>query len=246
MSLIVLEDIYKNYKLGQVDLPVLKGVSLNIERGEMVALMGASGSGKTTLMHLLGCLDRPSAGRYRLDGESVEHLSRDQLAVVRSRKVGFVFQTFNLLARTSALKNVMMPLSYSVVEVPDHEAAKRATRLLEKVGLGDRMDHHPSQLSGGQQQRVAIARSLINNPALLLADEPTGALDSKTSAEILRLFQQLNEDEGITIILVTHDADVASHAKRVIRMRDGRIEAGAYTKHSSDEPIPIVPEARAS
>ncbi|HLW68923.1 MAG TPA: ABC transporter ATP-binding protein [Gemmataceae bacterium] len=245
MSLILLEDIYKNYKLGQVDLPVLKGVSLRIERGEMVALMGASGSGKTTLMNLLGCLDRPTSGRYWLDGESVEHLSRDQLAEVRSRKVGFVFQTFNLLARTSALKNVMMPLSYSVKEVPDAEAVKRATRVLEKVGLGDRMDHHPSQLSGGQQQRVAIARSLINNPALLLADEPTGALDSKTSAEILRLFQQLNDEEGITIILVTHDADVAGHAKRVIRMRDGRIEAGAYTKHT-DESIPVVAEARAS
>ena len=235
MSLILLEDIYKNYKLGLVDLPVLKGVSMKIERGEMVALMGASGSGKTTLMNLLGCLDRPSAGRYWLDGESVEHLSRDQLAEVRSRKVGFVFQTFNLLARTSALKNVMMPLSYSVTEVPEHEAVKRATRLLEKVGLGDRMDHHPSQLSGGQQQRVAIARALINNPALLLADEPTGALDSKTSAEILRLFQQLNNDEGITIILVTHDADVAGHAKRVIRMRDGLIEAGAFSKDRHTE-----------
>src|SRR5262249_31448992 len=154
---------YKNYKLGQVDLPVLKGVSLTIERGEMVALMGASGSGKTTLMNLLGCLDRPTAGRYWLDGESVEHLSRDQLGEVRSRKVGFVFQTFNLLARTSALKNVTMPLSYAVHEVPEHEAIKRATRLLDRVGLGDRMHHHPSQLSGGQQQRTAIARALINN-----------------------------------------------------------------------------------
>jgi ABC-type lipoprotein export system ATPase subunit len=224
--LIELHDIHKTYHLGQVDLRVLKGVSLQIERGEMVALMGASGSGKTTLMNILGCLDRPTSGRYTLDGQSVESLSADERAKVRNQKIGFCFQNFNLLPRTSALKNVMMPLSYTAAELPRRECLARAERLLNRVGLGDRMDHEPSQLSGGQQQRVAIARALINNPRLLLADEPTGALDSVTSGEILRLFQQLNAEEEITIIIVTHDADVAGHAKRIIHMRDGLIEAG--------------------
>jgi ABC-type lipoprotein export system ATPase subunit len=244
MPLIELDDIYKNYHLGEVDVPVLKGVSLAIDRGELVALMGASGSGKTTLMNILGCLDRPTSGRYTLDGESVEHLSADQRAVVRSRKIGFCFQQFNLLPRTTALKNVMMPLSYSPDGITTEESVRRATRLLERVGLGDRMHHEPSQLSGGQQQRVAIARALINNPPLLLADEPTGALDTRTSGEILKLFQQLNGEGDITIIIVTHDPDVASHAKRIVRMRDGRIESGAYTRHTDDEPVPYVQEAR--
>src|SRR5437588_44902 len=181
------------------------GVSLTIERGEMVALMGASGSGKTTLMNILGCLDRPTSGRYRLDGEAIETLSADDRALVRNRKIGFCFQNFNLLPRTSALENVTMPLSYTAANLSEREGARRAKALLERVGLGDRLDHEPSQLSGGQQQRVAIARALVNNPPLLLADEPTGALDSKTTEEILRLFQQLNAEEGITIILVTHD-----------------------------------------
>src|SRR5437867_6168524 len=191
MALIELEDVYKTYYLGEVDMPVLRGVSLEIERGEMVALMGASGSGKTTLMNILGCLDRPSSGRYSLDGEAIESLSSDERAHVRNNKIGFCFQNFNLLPRTNALENVMMPLSYATEELSERECRRRATKLLERVGLGDRMDHEPSQLSGGQQQRVAIARALINNPPVLLADEPTGALDSKTSAEILALFQQL-------------------------------------------------------
>ena len=224
MELIKLEDIRKTYHLGEIDVPVLKGVSLRIDRGEMVALMGASGSGKTTLMNLLGCLDRPTSGEYWLDGDEVSRLTPEQRADVRNRKIGFVFQSFNLLPRTSALENVMMPLDYSHRHLNEHEVKARGQRLLELVGLGHRMDHHPQQMSGGQQQRVAIARALVNNPVVLLADEPTGNLDSRTSKEILQMFQQLNGTEGITIVIVTHEADVAAHCKRTVRMRDGRIE----------------------
>jgi ABC-type lipoprotein export system ATPase subunit len=224
MELIRLEDIRKTYHLGEVDVPVLKGITLSVDRGELVALMGASGSGKTTLMNLLGCLDRPTSGRYWLDGEEISRLSSDGRAMVRNRKIGFVFQSFNLLARTSALENVMMPLSYTAQHLSDKEGRQRAKKLLELVGLADRLDHEPSQLSGGQQQRVAIARALVNSPPLLFADEPTGNLDSKTSEEILRMFQRLNREEGITIILVTHDQGVAQHAKRIVRIKDGLIE----------------------
>jgi len=228
MELIKLENLRKTYHLGEIDVPVLKGVSLTIDRGEMVALTGASGSGKTTLMNILGCLDRPTSGRYWLDGEEISQLSADGRAMIRNKKIGFVFQSFNLLARTSALENVMMPLAYTASSLSDHEGRERARRVLQRVGLGDRLDHHPSQLSGGQQQRVAIARALINNPPLLFADEPTGNLDSRTSEEILQMFQQLNADQGITIVLVTHDAGVARHARRTIRMRDGLIESGMF------------------
>lgn len=226
MDLIRLADIKKTYRLGEQDLPVLLGVTLSIAAGELVALMGASGSGKTTLMNLLGCLDRPTSGEYWFDDELVSSLSRDRLARLRSQKIGFVFQSFNLLARTSALDNVLLPLEYADSEA-ERAGRERARSLLERVGLADRMHHEPGQMSGGQQQRVAIARSLVNAPKLLLADEPTGNLDSHTSAEILQLFQELNAEEGITIILVTHDAGVASHAQRVIHMRDGLIENSA-------------------
>jgi ABC-type lipoprotein export system ATPase subunit len=228
-DLIQLEDVRKTYHLGEIDVPVLKGVSLTIGRGEMVALMGASGSGKTTLMNILGCLDRPTSGRYFLDGREVSRLSADERALVRNRKIGFVFQSFNLLARTSAIDNVMMPLTYTNAELSYREGYARARSLLERVGLGDRLDHHPSQLSGGQQQRVAIARALINNPPIVFADEPTGNLDSKTSVEILTMFQQLAAEEGITVVLVTHDAGVSSSANRTIRIKDGLIEDGACT-----------------
>jgi ABC-type lipoprotein export system ATPase subunit len=228
VDLIRLEELYKTYYLGEIAVPVLKGITLTIARGAMVALMGASGSGKSTLMNILGCLDRPTAGHYWLDGQEVSQLSADQRAQIRNQKIGFVFQNFNLLARTSALDNVMMPLAYTATHLSARESRKRAEAVLTRVGLGDRLDHHPAQLSGGQQQRVAIARALINKPPLLFADEPTGNLDSKTSEEMLRLFQELNREENITIILVTHDAEVAGYANRIIHIKDGLIESGAY------------------
>jgi len=223
MDLIELRDIHKAYHLGEVDVPVLKGISLRVAQGELVALMGTSGSGKSTLMNILGCLDHPTTGEYWLDGEEISGLSSKQRARVRKRMIGFVFQTFNLLPRTSALENVVMPLAY-VEDIAERQMRQRATELLQKVGLAERLDHQPSQLSGGQQQRVAIARSLVNQPRILLADEPTGNLDSRTSEEILQMFQDLNRSDGLTIILVTHDPGVANHAQRIVRIRDGLIE----------------------
>ena len=223
MDLIELRDIHKTYHLGEVDVPVLKGISLRVAQGELVALMGTSGSGKSTLMNILGCLDHPTTGEYWLDGEEISGLSSKQRARVRKRLIGFVFQTFNLLPRTSALENVVMPLAY-VEDIAERQMRQRAAELLQKVGLAERLDHQPSQLSGGQQQRVAIARALVNQPRILLADEPTGNLDSRTSEEILQMFQGLNQSDGLTIILVTHDPGVAHHAQRIVRIRDGLIE----------------------
>jgi putative ABC transport system ATP-binding protein len=221
-QVIVLRDITKVYTTGEVEVRAVGGVSLNIARGEFVAFMGASGSGKSTMMNILGCLDRPSAGRYLLDDVDVAGLTRKQLAQLRNRKIGFVFQSFNLLARTTAMENVELPLFYSEPAVPLRERHRRAREALEKVGLGARLTHRPSQLSGGQQQRIAIARALVNNPDLLLADEPTGNLDTRTSIEIMGLFQALN-DSGITVVMVTHELDIAAYCKRILVMRDGRL-----------------------
>ncbi|MBV8678116.1 MAG: ATP-binding cassette domain-containing protein, partial [Planctomycetaceae bacterium] len=223
MESIKLENIWKDYHRGKIDIPVLKGVSLTVARGEMVALMGASGSGKTTLVNILGSLDVASSGRYWLEGEEISELSEKQRALLRNQTIGFVFQSFNLLPRLTALENVMMPLGYASRGLSDRECRERAREMLGRVGLGDRLDHQPTQLSGGEQQRVAIARALANRCSLLIADEPTGNLDSKTGEEILQIFQQLNTEDGLTIILVTHDPTVAAHAGRIVRIHDGVI-----------------------
>lgn len=222
-NVIELKEVVKIYQRGDIDVPVLHGISLAVEVGSMTAIMGTSGSGKSTLLNILGCLDRPSTGTYMLDGQDVTDCSRDERAEIRNAKLGFCFQNFHLLPRMSALENVMMPLDYGDSSLTPREAQTRAEDLLAKVGLAARMDHQPSQLSGGQQQRVAIARALVNQPAILFADEPTGALDSKTSAEILELFERLHCDVGVTVLLVTHDHKVAAHAKRTIHIQDGLI-----------------------
>jgi putative ABC transport system ATP-binding protein len=217
-----LENFVKNYMTGEVEVPAVRGVSLEIMPGEFVAIMGASGSGKSTLMNTIGCLDRPTGGSYHLDGVDVGSLNRDELADLRNQKIGFVFQGFNLLSRTSALENIELPMFYARHRLTSREQAQRANDALALVGLADRGDHHPNQLSGGQQQRVAIARALVNQPKLLLADEPTGNLDTHTSIEIMGIFQKLN-DEGITVVMVTHELDIAGYSKRTVVMRDGRI-----------------------
>jgi len=219
-ALIRFERVFKSYPLGELTLPVLQGIDLAVTGGEFVAIMGASGSGKSTLMNIMGCLDRPSAGRYVLAGRDVSRLGRGELAEVRNERLGFVFQSFNLLPRTSSLENVALPLVYA--GVPARERRARAAAALERVGLAQRLDHHPNQLSGGQQQRVAIARALVNRPRIILADEPTGNLDSRTSLEVMALFQELCRS-GITLVLVTHEPDIAEYAARVITLRDGRV-----------------------
>ena len=231
-NLLRVEDVHKYYELGETRVHALRGVSVDIKRGEFVAIMGASGSGKSTFMNILGCLDKPTTGRYLLDDIEVSSLSKKELAAIRNRKIGFVFQGFNLLSRTTALENVELPTLYA--QIGKEEGLKRAKDALELVGLGERMQHFPSQLSGGQQQRVAIARGLVNQPSILLADEPTGNLDSRTSVEIMEVFQKLNDD-GLTIVLVTHETDVAEFAKRTIHFRDGMIRR--------DEPVTNRPLA---
>jgi putative ABC transport system ATP-binding protein len=220
-AIIELTDICKTYRMGDMAVPVLKGISLTVARGELIALMGASGSGKSTLMNILGCLDRPTSGSYLLDGEQVAHLNSDQLAMIRNRKVGFVFQSFNLLPRASALSNVELPMRYAGV---GRGRASRARQALESVGLADRVNHKPTELSGGQQQRVAIARALVNDPAILMADEPTGNLDSKSGKEIMELILTLNRERGTTILVVTHDPRVAEQTQRIISLEDGLLE----------------------
>ncbi len=218
-----LESVHKVYQLGEMQVHALRGISLEIYPGEFVAVMGASGSGKSTLMNIVGCLDKPTKGRYQLDGTDVSELSKNELARIRNRKIGFIFQQFNLLARTSALENVELPTVYA--GVAPEERVRRAQEALELVGLGNRAQHHPTQLSGGQQQRVAIARALVNRPSLLLADEPTGNLDSRTSVEIMDILQQLNQQQGLTIAMVTHESEIAAYARRSIVFRDGKMRS---------------------
>src|SRR5215475_2876190 len=242
MALVIeIKDLVKNYQLGEIPVHVLKGISFEVERGDFVSIMGPSGSGKSTLMNILGCLDKPTYGTYTLDGIAVAHLQRDELAEIRNKKIGFVFQQFNLLARTSALENVELPLMYT--DVPDRERVARAKKALLAVGLTGREDHQPSQLSGGQQQRVAIARALVNNPSIVLADEPTGALDSQTGLEIIAILQKLNREQGITVIVVTHDPDIAAYSSRNIHFKDGRLQLDERldNPHDAAEELKLVP-----
>ena len=248
MHAIALNSVCKTYRSGEVDVKAVRGVTLEIGKGEFVAIMGASGSGKSTLMNILGCLDRPTSGSYLLDGSDISSLSRRELALLRNHKLGFVFQSFNLLARTTALENVELPLSYCRTRLPLRVQRERAMQALEKVGLTDRARHRPSQLSGGQQQRVALARALVNDPEVVLADEPTGNLDSRTSIDIMGVFQALN-DAGITIVMVTHEADIASYCKRTVVMRDGLVLSdtpNANRRFADHERTLLEPEEEAT
>ncbi len=239
---IEIRGLAKMYRMGEVEVHALKGIDLSVDRGEFVAIMGPSGSGKSTLMNILGCLDRPTSGTYLLDGVDVSRLDRDQRAEIRNAKIGFVFQSFNLLARTRATENVELPLLYSDLGISTEDRARRARQALARVGLAGREDHYPSQLSGGQQQRVAIARALVTDPAIVLADEPTGNLDSRTSEEIMEIFQELN-DAGKTVVLITHEPDIAAHAKRVIYLRDGLIWRDEKIVQTRAHPGAAVSEA---
>src|ERR1700681_2166881 len=241
-TVISVKNLTKTYVVGEVEVRALRGVNLEVPRGEFLAVSGPSGSGKSTFMHIIGCLDHPTSGQYFLDDQDVSRMSKDALAAVRNQKIGFVFQGFNLLSRTSALDNVELPLLYrgGMKSVDRH---KRAIQVLEAVGLGDRADHHPNQLSGGQQQRVAIARALINEPSILLADEPTGNLDTRTSIEVMGIFQRLNKERGITVLLITHEMDIAEYGTRLIRFRDGRVVADQKVAHrrNAEEELAALP-----
>ena len=232
-AVISVRDLTKTYQVGDIEVRALRGASVDVEKGEFVCVTGPSGSGKSTFMHIIGCLDRPTSGNYFLDGKDVSRMSKDELAVIRNKKIGFVFQGFNLLSRTTALDNVELPLLYNAGKdrLKAAERHKRAKEVLEIVGLGKRMDHYPNQLSGGQQQRVAIARALINQPSILLADEPTGNLDTRTSIEVMDIFQKLNLEHGITVVLITHEMDIAEHGTRIVKFRDGRIQIDQKIMH---------------
>jgi putative ABC transport system ATP-binding protein len=247
-TVISVKNLVKTYVVGEVEVRALRGVNLEVPRGEFLAVSGPSGSGKSTFMHIVGCLDHPTSGHYFLDDQDVSRMSKDALAAVRNKKIGFVFQGFNLLSRTSALDNVELPLLYGGSGMKTADRHKRATEVLALVGLGDRADHHPNQLSGGQQQRVAIARALINNPSILLADEPTGNLDTKTSIEVMGIFQRLNQERGITVVLITHEMDIAEYGTRTVTFRDGQVVADrtvARRRVAQDELAALPPTAEA-
>src|SRR3989475_6358629 len=243
-AVISVKNLVKTYVVGEVEVKALRGVNLEVQRGEFLAVSGTSGSGKSTFMHIVGCLDRPTSGQYFLDGQDVSRMSKDALAAVRNKKIGFVFQGFNLLARTSALDNVELPLLYGGSAPRTAQRHKRAMEVLTAVGLGNRADHHPNQLSGGQQQRVAIARALINNPSILLADEPTGNLDTKTSIEVMGIFQRLNKERGITVVLITHEMDIAEYGTRTVTFRDGLVVAdkGITRRRIAQDELAARPE----
>ena len=247
-TVISVKNLVKTYVVGEVQVKALRGINLDVERGEFLAVSGTSGSGKSTFMHIVGCLDKPTSGQYLLDNQDVSRMSKDALAAVRNKKIGFVFQGFNLLSRTSALDNVELPLLYggsSTMKTADRH--KRAHEMLELVGLGNRADHHPNQLSGGQQQRVAIARALINNPSILLADEPTGNLDTRTSIEVMGIFQRLNQERAITVVLITHEMDIAEYGTRTVTFRDGQVVAdkAVARRRKAEDELAALPTAEA-
>jgi putative ABC transport system ATP-binding protein len=245
VPVISVKQLVKTYVVGEIEVKALRGVNLEVQPGEFLAVTGQSGSGKSTFMHIVGCLDKPTSGQYFLDGEDVSRMSKDQLAVVRNKKIGFVFQGFNLLSRTTALDNVELPLLYGHSPLKLAERHKKAMEVLKAVGLEQRADHHPNQLSGGQQQRVAIARSLINNPSILLADEPTGNLDTRTSIEVMDIFQRLNKERGITVLLITHEQDIAEYGTRIVQFRDGQVIADrpVTTRREAQHELAALPEA---
>jgi putative ABC transport system ATP-binding protein len=246
-TVISVKQLVKTYVVGEVEVKALRGVNLDVPQGEFLAVSGPSGSGKSTFMHIVGCLDRPTSGQYLLDGQDVSKMSKDALAAVRNKKIGFVFQGFNLLSRTSALDNVELPLLYGGNGLKTAERHKRAVEMLDLVGLGNRTDHHPNQLSGGQQQRVAIARALINKPSILLADEPTGNLDTRTSIEVMGIFQRLNQERGITVVLITHEMDIAEYGTRTVTFRDGQVVADkpVVRRRVADDELAALPVAEA-